>query len=333
MSGLNRRGLLLGATAAAFTAAAASAAAPASAASRYSAARTARLSSYGTPTTVQALRPHLARVMQDLAVSSDGHYFVTQAEGNAAGTENIVISRLDAHGRTLDYMRLLGAGHGIGIDVQTRGGRPWVSLTWTDASAASGGRARDHVTFAYRASRAGWTRAECVSRLGLTVSPLAPAETLVKIDPARRLVACAQWEATPGQQVYTLRHLDDFRAGVDRPLGRVSVPIADGTFQGFATVNGTLYRYLGTAVEHGRMSATDPIRVQAFDWATGRKVESRTYRHLGQVHGAWRGGHAEPEGMTAVREHGRTSLVIGLVTGHSGDHRWSAFRFPAIGDR
>lgn len=315
---MRRRDLLIGAASAAVTATAVTAP-PASAATAVTAA--------------QDLHPHLSHVMQDFAVDTHGRYYVTQAERSTAGTEDVLISRLDAHGRTLDYMRLLGAGHGIGLDVQTRASRPWISLTWSDASAASGGRARDHVTLAYHPSpAAGWTRAECVSRFGLTVtaSQLAPVETLVKLDELRGLAACAQWEGEPGRQVITLRRLTDLRTGTDRPLHRVSLPIAAGTFQGFTTRGRTLYRYLGTGARHGRMSATDPTRIEATDWVTGR-TRTRTLPTLGQQHGAWRNGYAEPEGMTVARvSTSHTVLLAGLVTGTGPARRWHTYRIGAL---
>lgn len=280
----------------------------------------------------QRMHPHLSHVMQDFAVDSAGRHYVSQAEWNPGGTENVVISRLDRHGRTLDYMRLVGAGHGIGLDVQTIGRRPWVSLTWTDASAASAGRAREHVTFAYHpSSSAGWSRADCVRRFGLTVSPFMPAETLAKIDPARHLAACGQWEGEPGRQLFTLRRLQDLRTGTDRVLGRISAPIAGGTFQGCTTIGSKLYRLLGTGARDGQMSRTDPIRVEVYSWATGRKTGSRTLHTLGQIHGAWPDGYAEPEGMTAARgADGRTHLLVGVVTGLGPHRQWRTYQLTGI---
>jgi hypothetical protein len=297
--------------------------------------KTAHLYEYGNPVPAQALTPERGLTMQDFALPAGGNYFVTQGETVADGSENTLISRLDSSGRTLDFMRLIGAGHGIGLEVEYRSGVPWLYLNWHGASAYSGWRTNDYVRLSWYPNIAGrptgWERGTCNQQFGLEVLPVQDPEMLVKVDWFRRFAVCKHYDSA-GNDVFTRRRLDDMLAGVDDPLERITVPIAGATLQGFGTVNDTLYKYSGAGADGGVMSASDPIRIQSWDWNTQQPIADHTYPTLGQVNGAWRDGHAEPEGMTAYRSSdGYTQLLVGVVTGTTSGHRWQTYRFADIG--
>ncbi len=349
MTTFRRRDLLIGATAA-LTGTLLATPAPAFAVRRRTAStmsydpsyKTAHLYQYGNPTHWRSLTPGTGAVIQDIAVTTKGEIFTTQAGGGSNGTstpyQSTVISRLDGStGAFRDAMRLTDAGHGIGLEVEyDTAGQVWILLTWRGASTASGGRENDYVRFRYTpnsASPPGATRTTVNARDGLQVLPIQTGpEMLVKVDEFRGWAVCKHYDSN-GFDTFVRRKLDEMKTGVGATYGRITLPISSGTLQGFATINDTLFRYMGAGASGGVMSSTDPIAIEEFDWNTGQQIARHTYPTLGQdSSGRWRDGYAEPEGMTSFREpDGHESLVIGLVTGTSSGHRWDAYKFTDIG--
>ena len=109
------------------------------------------------------------------------------------------------------------------------------------------------------------------------------------------------------------------------------VPVDPPTLQGFTTVGGSLYRWLGVGnAGSGAAVEDDPMVLEQLDWATGKRIATTPFPTLGQDGaGAWRDGAYEPEGCSVHRgPDGTPSLVVGVTVGGAGDHAWPIYGLP-----
>lgn len=327
-------GLVLGAAAAA--------ARPAVAATAGSAAATASARQFGDPVPFGSIQPLAAgAVMQDFVyVPQSGMFFVTQAVNGSNGSrspyEGTVISRVrSSDGRTLDAMRIVDGGHGLGVEIEMQGDQPHVWLTWAGSSAASDGRENDLVRFRYQPGS--WSRADAARQLGLLLLPLQDRpEAVYHFDPNGTWAVERHFNwPTAGQapsETFRRRRLADLRRGVDRTYGEVTLPASPPFTQGFATVDDALFRWSGDMVHDNAMVPGDPPRLQQYSWADGRLVKARTYATLSQsAPGRWRDGFLEPQGLCAYRQDdGSVALLVGDVTGGVGNRAYHVSRVGAV---
>jgi hypothetical protein len=131
----------------------------------------------------------------------------------------------------------------------------------------------------------------------------------------------------------TRRRLTDVMSGLDQPVGQLTLPVNPPTMQGFATVNDTLFRWVGvTNGGSGALVAGDPIGMEQYDWNTGSPIVTASFPTLGQENGAWRGGSYEPEGCSVYRlPDGTASLIVGVNTGAGAERQWLVYEFAGIG--
>lgn len=301
--------------------------------------KTAHLYQYGNPAPFKSFTPGTGAVMQDFVYTTNEHFFVTQAGYGSNGTstpyESTIITRINPATGAKDSMRLTDAGHGIGIEIEYADNKTWVLMTWRGKTADSGWREYDYVRFQYVPGGylpPGFARGTVNQQFCLSVIPINDPEMLVHVDWTHGWAVCKHYDSA-GNDIYTRRQLWEMKAGIDKTYGRITLPIAVGTLQGFATINDTLYRYMGTGAIDNVMSSADPIAIEEFDWNNGNQIAYRTYPTLGaDSTGQWRDGRCEPEGMTTYREaDGHASLIVGLTTGNSGNHRWETYKFTDIG--
>lgn len=336
---LSRRTLLVGGGLV-LGAAAAAAAGPAPALARPAARTAAR--QFGAPDPFATLTGLPGgSVMQDFVyLPRTRTFFVTQAVNGSSGSRNpvesTVLSRVRASdGKTLDTMKLVNGGHGLGFEVEMQGDDAYVWMTWAGSSGGPGGE-HDFVRFRYTPGT--WSRGEAGGRLDLQKLPLQDRpEAVYHFDPTGKWVVERHfnWSASGGgaSETFKRRRLAEVRRGVDRTYGAVTLPASPPFTQGFASVDDALFRWSGATVRDNSMDGGDPPRLQQYDWNSGRLDGARTYPTLSQnAPGRWRDGAFEPQGLCAFQEDGGTvSLLIGDVTGGVGNRAYHVSKVGGIG--
>ncbi|WP_354642676.1 teichoic acid biosynthesis protein C [Kitasatospora camelliae] len=242
-----------------------------------------------------------------------GHIYVTQAvESDAllpgdrepASTEegvsgDLCVNKLDLEGNRLEFMRLKGFGHGVGLGVEVVGGSVYV-WTETDVNPESGyGRALARTRFTHRAVLT-------MADEQVAVHNPVPGSTSNQpsIDPHTGRLALRH--RRQGQHYYRLFDLADVvRGRYDRPILEVAeTDLTDSdedVFQGFALMGDFVYRLQGTAytdtLDTDRPPHINPkgskgnASVSSIDLRTGRVVERV------RTEAAWTLDWREPEGI------------------------------------
>jgi hypothetical protein len=295
---------------------------------------------FGAPAQIACLVPRTSgAVMQQVEHTSTDEFFMTQSLlGSLPGLYTTVVSRSvgvsvsSTSNPELDAMTILDGGHGIGLHVDPREGGGydvWMSLQGPfQQGDPDGGRL---ARFAYTPG----TYTIDLIPGGVTYLPRFPnpygelQEAVYSFDAAGGVALERMYDFRTGRfEHYTRRTISDIVSGVDRPIGRMTVPVNTPTMQGFATVDGSLFRWVG--VSNGGTGvpvATDPMAVEQFDWRTGSRVAITPFPTLGQDGtGAWRGGAYEPEGCSVLRKpDGTVSLLVGVTVGAFGDRAWPLY--------
>ena len=298
------------------------------------------LSQVGEPARLVSL-PALAipGVMQDVVlVPAAGVYFVTQKLSGSNGSEqpyeSTVVNRVRAaDGVLVDSMVLVDGGHGLGFEAEPDGDTIWIWMTWHGASGDSDGREQDFVRLRYTPGT--WTRGQANQQLGLALVAFQDRtpEAVYHFDWARDLAVERHFNWPQAQsaatETFVRRRISDVRAGVDDRLDEILLRASPPSTQGFATVDDTLFRWLGSGGSNGVPNPADPITLEQYSWATGQLVATGSYPGIWQP---WDDGVCEPQGLSVYREaDGTASLLLGVTTGVSGNHRHQLSKIASIG--
>ena len=288
------------------------------------------------PTFLTTLQLQRASVMQHaIKDPTTGDYYVTQTTTGTTGTrETATISRVSAAGVLLDYMILEDGGHGTAIALQRIDGILYLWLAYQAAPSAAavtpGAGGNDLLRFAWRPSVTPWTRdtiaAQVMPKFGASYA-------IVAIDEATDTIAYRVSGGT--SDTYQRRKLSEVQAGVDAVSGTVELSqgaLSDGTtitMQGFATIDGDLYRYTGNT-----NGTTDPARITRYSWETGEATGVVDTSSLGvNADGTTPGDLREPEGIALYRDPftGLPHLTAGVTTGPPNRRTYSLFVFAPVG--
>ena len=282
------------------------------------------------PTFLTTLQLARASVMQTAVKEPvSGDFYVSQAVPGTTGTrETMQVSRVSSAGVLLDSMQLEDAGHGTVIAVQRVNGKVHVwwchALAPTGAAVTPGAGANDLLRFEYKAQTAAWTRDTLVA----TVMPKFGGDYVtVALDEANDVIVYRT--TTANTETYTKRKLSEVQAGTNTTYGTITLPSNPPTMQGFASIDGDLYRYTGDGND-----ATNPALITRYSWATGQQTGQVSTSNLGvDPDGTVAGGYREPEGIAIYRDpaSGLPHLTAGVTTGPSNRRTYTLFMFAPVG--
>ncbi|GAQ55456.1 phage baseplate protein [Streptomyces acidiscabies] len=285
---MNRRQILLAATALALTpAAAATAAVPASP----------RLNLTTTKPWLHEVTLSETRVLQSFAFDNtnrrlytaqltQGGRTLTGETAPVSGAErsrngDLCITRLDWTGTVTGRMYLKGFGHGVSIAAEPVGTSTYL---WTETDAIPDSEDNGYGT---RVARFRFTDGAVLTTGSTQLVRFDPApgsdHNTVALDPAGSRIAHRSRAA--GTWTYTLHDLTTFKAGIFTPLAAITQPtvLTGPTFQGYATLGRHLYTLDGTSF--------GDVHLTAVDWNTGAVLD-RQLTGAGQEL-----FYREPEGM------------------------------------
>ncbi|KND38579.1 teichoic acid biosynthesis protein C [Streptomyces acidiscabies] len=285
---LNRRQILLAATALALTpAAAATAAVPASPRLNLTTTRlwlhevtlseTRVLQSFAFDNTNRRL--YTAQLTQGGRTLTGETAPVTGAERSRNG--DLCITRLDWTGTVTGRMYLKGFGHGVSIAAEPVGTSTYL---WTETDAVPDSEDNGYGT---RVARFRFTDGAVLTTGSTQLVRFDPVpgsdHNTVALDPANSRIAHRRRVA--GAWTYALHDLATFKAGVFEPLATITQPavLTGPTFQGYATLGRHLYTLDGTSF--------GDVHLTAVDWNTGAVLD-RQLTGAGQEL-----FYREPEGM------------------------------------
>lgn len=303
------------------------------------------ITTLGDPARIATIVPKtLNTVMQQVELAPTGDLFMTQTRsGSAPGLMTTVVTRSAgpsvsaSQNPELDAMTIVDGGHGLGLHIEAWGGGRsyvWASLQGQSTGGPDYGRlARFRYTpgvFTIDAIPGG---VRYLPRFKNAYGEYQ--ESIYNFDWTRNLAVERMYDFHTGhQERYTRRRISDLVLGIDRPRGRMTLPVNPPTLQGFTTVNDTFFRWdgLGNSAS-GTFVTSDPMMLEQYDWTTGARIATKTFPTLAQMSdGTWRDGAYEPEGCSVFRErNGTASLILGVTVGGVGDHQWPVFKYTGIG--
>ena len=273
-------------------------------------------------------------VMQDFSyLPGTSTWFVTQrTTGSAPPYETVIVNRVDSSGTVQDAMTLLDGGHGLGIEADAQADGTYIWLTWQGKSPDSGWRENDFVRLRYTPGV--WTRGQAAQQLALEILPVKDEpEAQYRFDWKNDSAVERHYDWNGRTETYKRRRISDIRAGVLLPDDRIPVlplPVNLPTTQGFATIDDTFYRWLGTSTVDDAIDPADPIALQRFSWTTGELLSEQRFATLSRTGAGWPGGKLEPEGMCMFREpDGTATLLVGDTTG-TPEHEYHVSAFGSI---
>lgn len=215
-----------------------------------------------------------------------------------AGEPDTILTRLDKNGKRISEAVLKGAGHGSSIGIShDSDGHPLIWLWWNNVGP---------VTFKYEAGMHEHTSA-AVTKL----PNVEKAYTLFALDERHNLIATRCTNDT-GAQRFTLRHLSDYQAGIDKPLHRTGYWPVTRAFQGFAINDAGSFW-----VASGGSKETTDVREYTWD-ATGPNNAATIHNTMNLGTGT---GYHETEGVAFGS---RGGLWVGIITAHNGGHQSTA---------
>lgn len=261
----------------------------------------------------------VSRVMQSAFVSRklNGQVFFSQTYEGSIPTESFQVTRLDAAGKPLGWMRFAQAGHGAGVFVEVdNAGQVWVWTQFSDYRLASG-----EVNFDNQV-RVPW--ANGVTHTIETALPYA----VPSVSRTGRYSVLYYDEHTDvilrrensglSRIMQSFNRTDVLTAANDTALQALAltsctyvVPANTMTHQ-FALLNGVIYAICGS---NPTATPYDVARVIYFDANTGAEIGVRNLEHLRNVPGNIQ-NYSEPETIAVGRAaNGEPSLVIGFAYG------------------
>ena len=196
-------------------------------------------------------RSYLQGAQQD---PKTGDWLLAQARMTTGSAQHTVYHRFSAKGAYLGAMTLHRGGHGSSFGFDLDG---FLITAWDRTTSAGKVTGRDLVRLEWRKG----TLKRSASGVEFLASPSKWA--IPAVDARHGLIATRRVNSS-GVETYTLHRLADLRAGKAKAIRTIVDKTDRGTFQGFGSWDGRLYRLYG---------ATDrKSTVREHEWATGKTV-------------------------------------------------------------
>lgn len=269
--------------------------------------------------------------MQCVVRAENGEYFASQGVDGSTGTndpQSVRISHTDANGRLIDTMTLVDSFHGTSIGVEYVNDTPYIWMPWLSGN--PWGATKELVRFPYVPGKT-MTRADTSIT---SLNRFGDSYVMVQLDPAENIAVYRTYTVPNGygQDKYVKRYISEAKAGIDNPLGTITLPNGNQpggvqiTMQGFATIGDTFYRLTGNGSEYA-----EPNIITAYNWADGSEIGTLNVDDLGlSPDGTYGGGNfQEPEGLSTFRDaDGNPQLYAGVVVGtNNADFKFEVYSF------
>jgi hypothetical protein len=279
-------------------------------------------------------------VMQDIVYKNGGDFFATQGpDSNVSGIDNTIINRLSYDtGQPISAMELTYGGHGLGFEIEKdSSGKFWVWMTWQGTD-----NQNEFCRFPYKPGT--YTKDQVKANGGFTSLPVQDGpEAVYHFDWTNDLALERHYEFDGSGETYKLRHISDLKNGVNQVYSQFKLPTNPPTVQGFAVIQGAMFRWVGKAIDNDTPNSSDKVQIEQYRLSDGAWLGTNTYQTStsnsissngtnSSGKPTWRDGHFEAEGMSAFREaDGTYSLIIGDTTGDAGNHAWHCTKFTGVG--
>jgi hypothetical protein len=278
-----------------------------------------------------ALHPQSPNVLQCAVLHpTSGQWYTTQADNGTNGTrdpyESVWLSRMSSTGVLQDYMKLDDAGHGTSFSIEVSGGVTYIWMTYKH-SAAGSTTEQQLVRFSYAAGT--YNRDTLPNK---TVYPhLDSGYCVYSFDWASDYLVVRASGGT--RDNYIRRRISEFKLGIDHKYGQINLQQGPPALQGFCTINGSLFRYIGTANGEILIPA-DPTMIQQYSWASGRRVDQVAYPDLGKSpNGTFPNNWHEPESCTMYRDPvtNKASVMFSVTVGTGTGRGYPVWTLKDIG--
>ncbi|MEC2134678.1 teichoic acid biosynthesis protein [Bacillus subtilis] len=240
-----------------------------------------------------------------------GDIYGTQvAYVNQDKSESFTITRMNQNGVMLDSMTLVHGGHGTTIGLEREGGKVYVWSNYDVVDTNGNTVGNDLVRFPYVAGATLTQDSSYIKRYNKFNNYY----TIPVIDRENGLIAF-RIKLTDGNSIVELRKLSDVKNGVNKVLGKVTIPSDLSYLQGLAIDGYDLYWYTGDT-----NNQTYPCELTLFSFIDG-KLKKRISCDFGYgPTGKYEDSFREPEAVFLYKDPktSKKSLFAGVVTGAVG---------------
>ncbi|MBY4605603.1 teichoic acid biosynthesis protein [Bacillus sp. SPARC3] len=249
-----------------------------------------------------------------------GDIYATQvASGNQDKSESFTITRMNQNGVMLDSMTLIHGGHGTTIGLERENGKMYIWSNYDVVDSNGNAVGNDLVRFPYTAGATLNGGSGGIKRY----NKFNDYYTIPVIDRENGFIAF-RVKLNDGNSLVELRKLSDVKSGVNKVLGKVTIPSDLHYLQGFTIDGYDLYWYTGDTD-----NKTYPCELALFSFKDG-KLKKRISCDFGYgPDGKYEDGFREPESVFLYKDPrtGKKSLFAGVATGAVGKRLAKVYAF------
>lgn len=249
-----------------------------------------------------------------------GDIYATQvASGNQDKSESFTITRMNQNGVMLDSMTLIHGGHGTTIGLERENGKMYIWSNYNVVDSNGNTVGNDLVRFPYTAGATLNGGSGGIKRY----NKFNDYYTIPVIDRENGFIAF-RIRLKDDNSLVELRKLSDVKNGVNKVLGKVTIPNDLFYLQGFTIDGYDLYWYTGDT-----NNKTYPCELALFSFKDG-SLKKRISCDFGHgPDGKYEDDFREPESIFLYKDPttGKKSLFAGVATGAVGKRLAKAYAF------
>ncbi|MCM3140391.1 teichoic acid biosynthesis protein [Bacillus safensis] len=260
-------------------------------------------------------------VLQCFVIDEEtGDIYATQVTYGTTGSgrESYTLTRLNKNGVMLDSMLITDGGHGTTIGIERENGRVYI---WSNYNIVNSGSVvgNELVRFPYVAGTTMTRDNGMIERY----NKFNDLYTIPVIDQQNGLIAF-RMSIDGTSSVVELRNLADVKNGVNKMLGKVTVPNDLHYLQGFTIDGYDLYWYTGDT-----NSVNYPAELALFSFRDGLLKKRITCDFGRGYDGRYEDDFREPESVFLYKDPktGKKSLFAGVVTGAVGKRQAKVYAY------